>query len=221
MAKKKYQRQQTDNTQDSTPSSDSGQPMNIQTILLGIIAVALVVQTFLLLTDDGGTPSYVPSGTAAAPVNNTPAAAPAPNPTAQPANNNASNPNINVTMPNQQQQQQQAPPQPAANTTAAGFSEKTKDFGTVSRTAAPMNHTFTVTNNGSQPLTYTQVRGDQGATVTSFPTGPIPPGGSGEIKVQFDPSTAQGNGIQSWNIHLDGNTNPSHQHLIVQANIQN
>lgn len=220
MSKKKYQKSADDHQQD-TGQEQGGQPMNIQTILLGVIAIALVVQTFLLLTDDGGSPAYVPSGTAAAP-----AAAPAPAMSAQPAQpaNNTGNPNINVTMPNQQQAQPQAQPaQPAqaANTTAVTFSEKTKDFGTVSRTTAPMQHTFTVTNSGAQPLTYTQVRGDAGTTVTSFPTGPIPPGGSGEIKIQFDPSTANGNGIQSWNIHLDGNTNPSHQHLIVQANIQN
>lgn len=217
MSKKKYQRSAEDPQQENV-TQEGGQPMNIQTILLGIIAIVLVVQTFLLLTDDGSTPAYVPSGTVAGP-----AAAPAPNVSAQPANN-ASSPNINVTMPDQQAPQTQAQPaQPAqaANTTAVSFSEQTKDFGSVSRSAAPMNHTFTVTNNGAQPLTYTQVRGDAGTTVTSFPTGPIPPGASGEIKVQFDPSAAQGSGIQSWNIHLDGNTNPSHQHLIVQANIQN
>lgn len=222
MAKKKYQRS-ADVDQDNTTPQEGGQPMNLQTILLGVIAMVLVVQTFLLLTDDGGTPAYVPSGTAAAPAaplnNMNPQLAPPPPPAPQPATNPAGN--INVTMPNQQAAQPaQAQPAPAANTTTASFSESTKDFGAVSRAAAPMTHSFTVTNSGAQPLTYTNVRGDAGATVTSYPTTPIPPGGSGQVSIQFDPSTAKGSGIQSWNIHLDGNTNPGHQHLVVQATIQ-
>lgn len=218
MAKKKYQNN-AEVDQEKTTQQEGGQPMNLQTMLLGVIAVVLVVQTFLLLTDDGGTPAYVPSGTAAAPaapLNNMNAQPAPPPPAPQPANNSAGN--INVTMPNQQATQPQTAP--AANTTTASFSESTKDFGAVSRSAAPMTHTFTVTNNGAQPLTYTNVRGDAGASVTSYPTTPIPPGGSGQVSIQFDPSTAKGSGIQSWNIHLDGNTNPGHQHLVVQATIQ-
>lgn len=219
MAKKKYTR-----TQESTApqagnqqEEQQGQALSLQTILLGIIALALVIQTFLMLSDGEDTPAYIPSGTAAAPAggNNNMTAPPASSP--QSAANNQQ-PNINVTMPNGQQQAAQ--PQQAANTTAVAFSEKTKDFGTVSSSSGPLEHTFTVTNNGSQPLSYTQVRGDAGATVVSYPTNPIPPGGSGEVKVTLDPST-KSSGIQSWNIHLDGNTNPGHQHLILQANVTN
>ena len=77
-----------------------------------------------------------------------------------------------------------------------------------------------MTNTGSQPLSYSSVRGDAGVTVTKYPTAPIPPGGKGLITVQFDPANAKVGGNQAYNVHMDANTNPGHQHIVIQATVQ-
>ncbi len=197
----------------------AGQPVNVQTILLGIIALALVIQTFLMLTDDGGSaPAYVPSGAAA--VATPPAAS-------MPA---AANPITSTPVATAPQTAAQPAAQPAAsnaptfsvgngNTTTATYSATSHNFGTLAASDGPKEHTFTVTNAGGQPLSYTQVRGDAGVTVLSYPTAPIPPGGKGEIKVQLNPAALAGQGTKTIKVHCDANTNPGHQDLMIQATV--
>jgi hypothetical protein len=48
--------------------------------------------------------------------------------------------------------------------------------------------TFTFTNTGSSPLVITSIKGQCGCTTfpESWPTAPIPPGGTASFKVQYD-----------------------------------
>lgn len=215
MAKKQNQAaQDTYREQEQT----AGQPVNVQTILLGIIALALVIQTFLMLTDDGGSaPAYVPSNGAVV----------APAASAMPA---AANPITSTPVATAPQNTAQPAAQPAAsntptfsvgdgNATTATYSATSHNFGTLSASDGPKEHTFTVTNAGGQPLSYTQVRGDAGVTVLSYPTAPIPPGGKGEIKVQLNPAALAGQGTKTIKVHCDANTNPGHQDLLIQATV--
>lgn len=228
MAKKKYyDKNQDENANQEEMEEQEGGTSNIkiETVLLAIIALALVIQTFYMISGSGksDTPEYIPANNS-----NQPAAMTQPQsqpqlqqmqqqPQAQPQQ-----PQIQTQpqVQTQPQQPQQAPPQQNANATTASYSENSFDFGTVSQSASGLTHTFTVTNAGNKPLTYTKVYGDPGVQVTSYPTQPIPAGGQGKVTVQFDPAQAKGGGNQAYNVHLEGNTNPAHQHLVLQATVQ-
>ena len=226
MAKKKYYEknpdEQAQHEEFEESEGGSGSNIKIETVLLAIIAVALVVQTFIMISGSGesDTPAYVPSN------NNQPAAMNQPQqqqprmqqqqPQAQQPQ--AQQPQIQMN-PQQQTPQQQQPPASDPNATTANYSETTHDFGAVSPSDGNLTHTFTVTNAGDKPLSYSNVRGDAGVTVTKYPTQPVPPGGKGEITVQFNPNQAKGEGNQAYNVHMDANTNPGHQHLVIQATV--
>lgn len=229
MSKKKYyEKNQDEHAQagemEETEERGGTSNVKIEVVLLAVIAVALVIQTFYMISGSGGsdTPAYVPAG------NNSPAAMSQPQsqpqiqsqPQAQPQQMSPQQ-QIQQQMQQQTNTQQPSAAQPSAdaNATTASYSETTHDFGVVGADASNLSHTFTVTNDGAQPLAYTNVRGDAGLTVTSYPTSPIPPGGSGQISVTFDPAQSKGTGNQAYNVHLDANTSPGHQHLVIQATV--
>lgn len=49
-----------------------------------------------------------------------------------------------------------------------------------------LSHTFTFTNDGDAPLIITKYKVECTCTKVTFPKEPIPPGGAGEIIVDFD-----------------------------------
>lgn len=69
--------------------------------------------------------------------------------------------------------------------TTASFSEYEWDFGTIDE-GDKVEHTFTFTNTGTNPLVLEKCKGSCGCTVPTCPKEPIPPGGTGEIGVVFN-----------------------------------
>jgi glucan-binding YG repeat protein len=225
MAKKKYYNKNTNEEiqdMENEESTATGK-MKIETVLLGVIALALVIQTFYMISGNSksSTPTYIPPQSQNMRSNAQQNIQPqAQQPTNNPVNittNPQGNQNQPVQINQNQPQQQQANP----NATTISLSESSVDFGTLTA-ADKKQHTFTVTNTGSQALSYAKVYGDPGITIESYPTQPIPPGGTGQIKFSFDPSQVQKatGSMQSFNIHMDGNSQPSHVHFTIQAAVK-
>ncbi len=169
--------------------------MKTNTIILGIIAVLLAIQTIKSF-DSGGTKNSADSAVVA-----NPQQTPNPmNPMATPV----------------QTPPVQTPPVPAGPVTTASYGATDHDFGTV-KMGSKTKHTFKVTNAGLNPLTYSGVTGDAGLTIVSYPTNAIAPGGSGEIVVEYSPDAA---GPQTKQVHVNANTEPAHVHLVLNANVQ-
>lgn len=100
---------------------------------------------------------------------------------------------------------------------AISFSETTFDFGTVNA-GTLITHTFRFRNTGTAPLQITGVTGSSDCTVQHWPQEPIPPGGSGEITVEFN---SQGKtGSQRGQITVVGNMDPSTGILTVQGTVR-
>ena len=71
------------------------------------------------------------------------------------------------------------------------FSEKSKDFGDIVQ-GAKVEHTFTLQNTGTAPLTISNVATTCGCTVPAWPKEPILPGKSADIKVTFNSAGKMG-----------------------------
>ena len=71
------------------------------------------------------------------------------------------------------------------------FMEEEYDFGEI-KDGAIVGHTFRFSNVGEAPLIISKATAACGCTVPAWPKEPIPPGGSGEIQVQFDSSNKPG-----------------------------
>lgn len=119
---------------------------------------------------------------------------------------------------------------PAANTTTPvadekpegplpsfAFNESTFDFGTINE-GDVVDHTFTFTNTGEAPLIISSATASCGCTVPQWPKEPIPVGGTGEIKVQFNSRNKPG--IQNKTISITANTYPKINRLNIKANVQ-
>jgi len=69
--------------------------------------------------------------------------------------------------------------------TTVEFKEKAFDFGTVME-GEIVEHDFTFTNTGNDPLILSKVRSSCGCTVPSWPKVPIAPGKTAVIKAKFN-----------------------------------
>jgi uncharacterized membrane protein len=224
MAKKKYYSKNTnEEMQDMENEETTAGKMKIETVLLGVIALALVIQTFYMISGNNksSAPSYIPPQSQNIRSNPSPNIQPQ---SQQPTNNPVNittNPQGNQNQPVQINQTQPQQTQANPNATTISLSESSVDFGVLT-SADKKQHTFTVTNTGSQALSYAKVYGDPGITVESYPTQPVPPGGTGQVTFSFDPSQVQKatGSLQSFNIHMDANSQPSHVHYTIQATVQ-
>ena len=91
------------------------------------------------------------------------------------------------------------------------------DFGTVKQ-GAVVKHVFRFTNTGSSPLFISTVKTTCGCTVPDWPKDSVPPGGKGEIKVEFN--TANKSGRQLKVLWVVANTNPAETALQVSGEIK-
>jgi hypothetical protein len=93
------------------------------------------------------------------------------------------------------------------NPTELSFESMNFDFGKV-KDGEIVEHTFKFKNTGDQTLILINVTGSCGCTVPQeWPQYPIEPGGTGEIKVQFD-STGRVGKVRK-NVRVEANTNPT------------
>jgi len=179
---------------------------NLKTGLLVFIAALLVVNTVILVTDDG--PSYAdPSSdrasferTAAVSASNAKATKASPDKakTVDPLKTTASK------------------SAPAGPVTTVEFEEIKHDFGTITQDSENTK-IFNFTNTGTEPLIIENAKGSCGCTVPEYPKEPIPPGEQGEIKVVYKPGKQKN--AQSKNVTITANTLPEKSILTITANV--
>ena len=78
-----------------------------------------------------------------------------------------------------------APAAPVGPLTSIEFEEDSYDFGEIME-GEKVVHLYKFKNTGKEPLVISNAKGSCGCTVPEWPREPIPVGGSGEIRVQFD-----------------------------------
>ena len=98
--------------------------------------------------------------------------------------------------------------------TSISFEESIKDLGTM-KAGAKVQHIFNFVNTGNIPLILSGVNVDPGCRLVESPEEPIPAGGGGKIIIEFDSEGMSG--TVSKTIHVNANTDPSHQHITLTA----
>jgi hypothetical protein len=96
------------------------------------------------------------------------------------------------------------------------FEELNHDFGTV-LSGDKVNHVFKFKNTGNAPLVIQNASASCGCTVPDWPKSPIPAGGTGEIKVEFD--TKGKSGFQTKVVTIVANTNPNTTNLEIRGQV--
>lgn len=109
---------------------------------------------------------------------------------------------------------------PVGPLTTLTFDEAVFDFGEVME-GEKVVHNYTFTNTGKEPLVISNAKGSCGCTVPSWPREPIPPGESGEIKVQFDSKGKGkvGGNNQSKRVTITANTDPAQTFLTIKGKV--
>jgi len=166
---------------------------NLKLGLLGIIAVTLIINTFFM----GDSVNTASSPTTIVPVNQSnkiaPQVAPTPAPIANP---------VQV---------------PAGPTTTIAYSEEVHNFGNIKQDTEN-EHVFKFTNTGTEPLIISNAKGSCGCTVPQYPTEPIAPGESSEIKVVYKPGKQKGS--QTKTVTVTANTTPAQTLLKISADVE-
>lgn len=86
------------------------------------------------------------------------------------------------------------------------FEEVMFDFGTITQ-GEKVNFVYKFKNTGDADLIISSAKGSCGCTVPDWPKQPIPPGGSGEIKVVFNSDGKKDN--QHKDVSINANTQPA------------
>ncbi len=75
--------------------------------------------------------------------------------------------------------------------TTISFAEQKHSFGTINE-GDKVRFAYKFTNTGANPLVISNAVASCGCTVPSFPKEPVPPGGEGEILVEFNSKNKKG-----------------------------
>lgn len=167
----------------------------VQIALLSVIAVALVALAVAQFTGSG---TSTASGNVAA---SNVVAAPA-----TPANPTTFDPMANAA-------------EVVDNTpkTLVTFGKYEHDFGNIKQDS-DNKYKFTFTNTGSEPLLIESANGSCGCTVPNYPKQPIPPGGTGEIDVEYKPGKQEN--AQTKTVTIVANTEPKETVLRLKAFVE-
>lgn len=177
---------------------------NLKNGLLVLVAVATIANTIILLGSNKGI-KYEKT------------------PISQGINNAVATPNqqgqsieASMTQDNQRAQGLEQRNVPTGPKTDIQFASLEYDFGTIEQNSH--NPTvFTFTNTGENPLIITDAQGSCGCTVPNYPREPIPPGGTGEIEVVYNPGTQSNR--QQKTVTITANTEPATTILNIKANV--
>jgi len=179
---------------------------NLKTGLLVFIAALLVVNTVILVTDDG--PSYADPNSNRASFERT-AAVPSDRAEAKKkAIEKASKVDPLKTTA--------STTEPAGPITTMEFEQTDHDFGSIAQDTENTK-VFSFTNTGTEPLIIENAKGSCGCTVPEYPKEPIPPGEKGEIKVVYKPGKQKN--AQTKNVTITANTLPEKSVLTIKANV--
>jgi hypothetical protein len=107
---------------------------------------------------------------------------------------------------------------PVGPLTSISFDETSYDFGEV-KEGEKVVHVYKFKNTGKEPLVISNAKGSCGCTVPEWPREPIPVGGSGEIRVQFDSKGKGkvGGGAQAKKVTITANTDPQNTFLDIKG----
>lgn len=107
---------------------------------------------------------------------------------------------------------------PTGPITSMKFAEDAFDFGKIKQNSTENKHTFTFTNTGDKPLIIANAKGSCGCTVPVWPKEPIPPGGTGEIDVDYKPGKQKG--TQRKTVTITANTDPADTRISISAEVE-
>lgn len=180
---------------------------NIKIGLLAVIALTLSVNTYLQFSKENKGVSH------SAPISTLP-----PGHSLDDGHNHGTPPNnfkpgTNELLPDGVKPQD-VPPGP---TTSITFDTYNHDFGKIKQDTQNKK-IFKFKNTGNEPLIIQNATGSCGCTVPKYPKEPIPPGGSGEIEVEYSPGKQQG--LQNKTVTITANTNPPTTTLNISADVQ-
>ena len=96
------------------------------------------------------------------------------------------------------------------------FDEKEFIFGDIHQ-GEVVKHTFHFTNTGKKPVIIDNATSTCGCTVPTYPREPVPPGGKGQIDVQFDSAHKSGQVVKV--VTIRANTLPNINDLIIKVNV--
>lgn len=105
---------------------------------------------------------------------------------------------------------------PTGPTTSIAFEHTDFDFGTIDD-GEKVRHTYKFKNTGNEPLIISSAKGSCGCTVPKWSSDPIPPGGSGEIDVEFDSKGKPGK--QTKRVTVTANTVPAQTFLNITGTV--
>lgn len=108
-------------------------------------------------------------------------------------------------------------PVPTGPTTTIQYAEEKFDFG-VTDEGEIVKHIYKFKNTGSEPLLISNCKGSCGCTVPTWPKEPIPPGASGEIKVEFNSKGKPGR--QSKRVTVTANTVPTETFIEITGEVR-
>jgi len=105
---------------------------------------------------------------------------------------------------------------PTGPLTSIEFEEPEWSFGTASE-GDIIEHVYTFTNTGEEPLLITNAKGSCGCTVPDYPKTAIAPGATGEVMVRLNTTGKKNNVRQS--VTLTANTQPANTVIYIAGQV--
>ena len=106
---------------------------------------------------------------------------------------------------------------PAGPATTIQYENPVYDYGTVDE-GEIVKHIYKFKNTGGEPLVISNCKGSCGCTVPTWPKEPIPAGGEGEIKVEFNSKGKPG--PQSKRVTVTANTTPTETFIEIKGEVK-
>lgn len=97
------------------------------------------------------------------------------------------------------------------------YAQDKHDFGIVDE-GTIVEHVYKFKNMGDKDLIISNAKASCGCTVPTWPKQPIPPGGTGEIQVEFNTKGKPGN--QTKRVTITANTNPTQTYLQIMGTVR-
>jgi len=165
--------------------------------LMGVIAVGLIANAYLLMTGaySGDSKNPQPKSSAAA--------------------NTVSDTRADARKLDQNTVAAEAVP--AGPLTEMTFAAPSHNFGKIKQDT-DNKHVFTFTNTGAEPLIIENAKGSCGCTVPNYPKEPIAPGQTGEIEVVYKPGKQKN--MQTKTVTITANTEPRTTTLTIAAEVE-
>ncbi len=106
---------------------------------------------------------------------------------------------------------------PMGPTTTIQYDQEKFNFGVVDE-GEIVKHIYKFKNTGNEPLIISNAKGSCGCTVPTWPKEPVPPGGSGEIAVEFNSKGKPGQQMKK--VTVTANTNPTETFLEIAGEVR-